>query len=389
MKRIWICLICLALLLAGCGKKNAEVEVPPAVMPVHQETPEVEVVSGSFLLSTQQAVYSTQTKQLYFYLENQSEKEIMTGRDHSLQVLEGEKWTDVPFREDYAWTAEGLLVPPGKTIALTCNLEMFDYDFSHGGSFRITKTVEGVLCTAEFRISEEAEEEIRIRLEELPADYGAGSAEETAVVFTGDGVKNGKAVLDFLDQYALGVPGSLRTVQDYGEGAVMVIDVTYENDHFLWRMWDGGAVTEKRYSYLVTDGTDVYLSNGADWDSTRTYNSEKTRLIPLSDRTAAAQVETLTEARLAGNITRYRVWSPGEGPYLWSAGLTDTAGEFSVERRGNGVQGRLYTLEELGKEEREIRNLDWEEDGLLLLTCKSRDSSTEFLRFDPEKEEIL
>ena len=113
MKRIWICLICLALLLAGCGKKNAEVEVPPAVMPAPQETPVVEAVSGSFLLSTQQAVYGTQTKQLYFYLENQSEKEIMTGRDYGLQMLEGEKWKDVPFREDYAWTAEGLLVPPG------------------------------------------------------------------------------------------------------------------------------------------------------------------------------------------------------------------------------------------------------------------------------------
>ena len=388
MKRIWICLICL-LLLSGCGKKNVEPELPPAVAPVPQGTLEGDVISGSFLLSTRQEVYNPQTKLLYFYLENQSEAEVMTGVDHGLQVLEGERWTDVPFREDYGWTAEGLIVPPGQTIALTCNLEMFDYDFSRGGSFRVTKTVEGALCTAEFRISEEAEDEIRIRLEELPADYGAGSAEETAVVFTGDGVKNGKAVLDFLDQYALGVPGSLRTVQDYGEGAVMVIDVTYENDHFLWRMWDGGAVTEKRYSYLVTDGVDVYLSNGADWESTRTYNSEKTRLIPLGDASAAGLVKDLTEARIAGNITRYRVWSTREGPYFWNAGLSDTPGEFSVERRGSGVWGRNYTLEELGKEGREIYALAWEEEGPLLLTCKNRDSSVEFLRFDPEKEEIF
>lgn len=388
MKRIWIYLICL-LLLAGCGKKSVEPEQMPAVMPALQETPEVETVSGSFLLSTQQEVYSPRTKLLYFYLENQSDAEIMTGVDHGVQVLEGEKWTNIPAREGYAWTAEGLIVPPGMTIALTCNLEMFDYDFSQGGSFRIVKTVEGALCTAEFRISEEAEDEIRIQLEELPDDYGAVSAEETAVVFTGDGVKNGKAVLDFLDQYALGVPARLRTVQDYGEGAVMVIDVIYENDHFLWRMWDGGAVTEKRYSYLVTDGTDVYLSNGADWDSTHTYNSEKTRLIPLSDRTAAAQVGELTEMRLAGNITRYQVWSPWEGPYLWSAGLTDAPGEFSVERQGNGVQGRIYTLEELGKAGREIRNLTWQEDGCLLLTCKTQNGETEFFRFEPEKEEIF
>lgn len=387
MKRIWVCLICLTL-LAGCGKKNAEPEVPPAVMPALQETPEVEVVSGSFLLSTQQEEYAPQTKLLYFYLENQGEKEIMTGVDHGLQVLEGEKWTDVPEREGYAWTAEGLMVPPGKTIALTCNLEMFDYDFSHGGSFRITKTVEGALCTAEFRISEEAEEEIRIRLEELPADYGAASAEETAVVFTGDGVKNGKAVLDFLNQYAMGVPARLRTVQDYGEGAVMVIDVIYENDHFLWRMWDGSAVTEKWYSYLVTNGTDVYLSNGADWESTQSYNSEKTLLIPVSDSGAAALTEEMTRARTEGNITRYRVWSQQDGSYLWNAGLSHESGQFSVERRGKGEFGRGYRLEELGISGAEIKSVAWREDGCLLLTCKGEGGSTEFFVFDPEKGEL-
>ena len=384
MKRILMCLICL-LLLAGCGKKTVESEQLPAREPVFQELPETEVGSGRFLLSTQREVYSPQEERLYFYLENQSDWEIMTGVDHGLQVLEGEKWVDVPFRDGYAWTAEGLLVLPGKTIALSCDPEMFDCDFSAGGTFRIVKTVEGTLCAAEFRVDPNPAEDPVTPLEKLPADYGAETAEETAVVFTGNGVKNGRGVLEFLEQCALEVPARLRTVQDYGEGAVMVIDTIYENDHFLWRMWDGGIVTEKRFSYLVTDGAEVWLSNGADWESTQRCNSEKTRVIPVSDSGAADLVREMTETRVAGNITSYRVWSTQGGPYLWSAGLSDANGEFFVERRGNGVQGRLYTLEELEKPGLQIKNVAWEEDGCLLLTCKTESGATEFVIFDPGK----
>ena len=45
-------------------------------------------------------------------------------------------------------------------------------------------------------------------------------------------------------------------------------------------MRTGGEITEKRFSYIVTDGTDVYLSNGADWESTEQYDSEKAFLLP-------------------------------------------------------------------------------------------------------------
>ena len=60
----------------------------------------------------------------------------------------------------------------------------------------------------------------------------------------------------------------------------MLIDVIYDGRGFLWRMRTGGEITEKRFSYIVTDGTDVYLSNGADWESTEQYDSEKAFLLP-------------------------------------------------------------------------------------------------------------
>ena len=52
------------------------------------------------------------------------------------------------------------------------------------------------------------------------------------------------------------------------------------NESFLWRMLSGGEITEQRFSYLVTDGTDLYLSNGADWASTEGYGSDTAFLLP-------------------------------------------------------------------------------------------------------------
>lgn len=376
MKRTWILMLCI-LLLSGCGKKTEEPAQSPAA-----ETPPVEVVSGSYTLTTQKEEYGPQTEELYFYLENNGGSEIMTGVDHGLQALSGESWLDVPFRENYGWTAEGLIIPPGERIALTCSLRMFDYDFSGGGTFRIVKAVGETVCTAEFRITAEPAMDPMIPLEELPADYGAANAEETAVVFTGDGVTNGEAVAAFLEDCALRVPGRLRTVQDYGEGAVMAIDVIYENDHILWRMWDGGEVTETRYSYVVTDGTDVYLSNGADWENTQKYDSKKALLVPLSDPALVEQVEQLTADRRQGNVTTYKLWRDGEV----CAALTDLgAEEFSV----SGITGgRTYYMEELGLTGAAVTDLAWQDDGCLLLTCKPEDNLTEFLTFDPKKAAI-
>ena len=66
MKRIMVGIFCV-LLLAGCGKKAVE-QAEPSVTEIPVEVPAAETVSGRYVLSVQQEVYSSLEERLYFYL---------------------------------------------------------------------------------------------------------------------------------------------------------------------------------------------------------------------------------------------------------------------------------------------------------------------------------
>ena len=297
--------------------------------------------------------------------------------------------------ENAGWNAIAYVIPAGESIAMACSFSMFDYDFSGGGTYRIVKEVEGQTCTAEFRLKGGAAISADAPygfapLEDLPETYGADAAAEDDVVYTNGGVKNEDAVETFLYKVGLGIPCQLRTVQDYGEGAVMVIDAIYENGHFLWRMRQGDYVAEERFSYIVTDGTDLYLSNGADWETAERYaGKELAWLVPMGTAGAAEveSVDRMTADRLNVNVTRYRVWS-ADG--VWDAALTDVPTEFSVgwRKSGEGSWGRMYDLQNWDGLETAIWGLEWQEDGQLLLVCETVDGGSSRLLFDPETEQL-
>ena len=390
MKRILPMLLALAL-LAGCGAEKEETptvgENPPAAV----EEPGAEAAKGDFLLTTEWAEYDPSVETVWYLLENRSGGEIMTGREVKVERLaEDGTWQALPLRENAAWTMEGLLVPEGETIALCCWLGMYDHDFSDG-TYRIVKEVEGQTCTAECRIKEgaaiSAETPYGCKpLEDLPGDYGAAAAADADMVFTNEGAENGEALETFLYKVSLGIPCQLRTVQDYGEGAVMVIDTVFESGHFLWRMWNGGdKVIRERYSYLVTDGTDLYLSNGADWETAERYaNKELTWLVPAgaADAPAVETVEDMTAKRLEGSTARYRVWS-ADGRR--DAFLTEIPTEFGAEWRkeGEGSEGRMYDLKDWDRAETAVWGLEWQADGTLLLYCETAEGGS-CLTFAPE-----
>ena len=394
MKRMLPLLLALAL-LAGCGGKKAEAPMAGEGSPPVEE-PAPAVTEGDFLLTTEWAEYDPSVETVWYLLENHSGGEIMTGREVQVERLAAdETWQALPVKENTGWTMEGLLVPAGGTIALSCWLGMYDHDFCDG-TYRVVKEVEGQTCAAEFRIKEGAAISAETpygfaSLETLPWDYGAATAAEGDMVFTNEGVENGEALEAFLRKVSLGVPCQLRTVQDYGEGAVMVIDAVYENDHFLWRMWNGGdEVTEERFSYIVTDGQDLYLSNGSDWETAERYaDKELAWLVPMG--TAASEevetVERMTAERLASNTARYRVWS-ADG--VWDAFLTDVPTEFAVgwRRSGEGSGGKLYDLQDWDGLETAIWGLEWQEDGTLLLFCETVDGGSSRLTFDPARETL-
>ena len=335
-------------------------------------------------------VYDPSLTRYTYFLRNGTEESLEFGEEYTIQRQKDGAWQDLTQRENTGFVAIGYTLAPGGTMALTCTLDLYQ-ETPEPGRYRLVKPVGGGAATAEFELGESPYTADRpyglAPLEELPPHYSASSAAATDVVFTNGGVKNAQGTADFLEKVRLNTPCQLRTVQEYSESWPMVIDVIYENGHFLWRMASDGAVTEKRFSYVVTDGTDLYLSNGADWAGTVGYESDKAFLVPPG--TGAALVETvkaMTDARLAGNTARYRIWSE-DG--TWDACLTETPTEFGVgwQKPGQGARGSLYDLQDWDGLETGITGLAWQEDGTLLLTCETLDGSRRLV-FDPEGEQL-
>lgn len=391
MRKIWACLMCV-FLLAGCGADRpgeAEYMVSEAErlgLDLNARST-VQEESTELALSTEWAEYDPSVGTIWFTLENHSGAEIETGVDYALEryVEEAVDWYQISVKDNVGWNAVALCVPDGETVALSCALSVFDYDFSAGGIYRIVKTAEGQTCTAEFRLTPGAAVSAETPygfepLESLPAEYGAAIAADTDVVFTWDNPRNIERVEEFLKKVRLEIPCQLRTVQDYGEGLPMVIDAIFENNNFLWRMWSDGTVTEQRFSYLVTDGDALYLANGVDMEHTVKYDGAKAFLIPEQLRIPElnSMAAEMAAARLAGSSVRYRVWS-ADG--IYSAALTDAPTVFLVDGQG---RGETFDLQDWDGLETAISGIAWQEDGTLRLTCETITGEAGTLRFDPE-----
>lgn len=389
MKRGWAWILAVCLLLSGCGAGQEEEPQEPEQVP---QTEESVTAPEGLTMEMEHPVYGPSLDTYTYFICNDTDETVDFGEDYTLQRRDGDGWTDLTMRENTGWNAIGYSLEPGRTMALTCSFALYE-EAPQAGEYRLVKTVEDTQLTAEFALGESI---YTARtpygfgpLEELPERYGAADAAGSgAVIFTGSGEENLQAVEEFLDKVSLDVPCQLRTVQDQGEGVPMVIDVIYEGGNFLWRMRSGGTeVTERRLSYLVTDGTDLYLSDGADWETGEQYGDQRIFLVPPLRGTAwVADVETMTADRLAGNVTRYKAWS-ADG--LWSASLEEEPTAFSAEYHGSdGSWSRSYDLKVWDGLETEITGLSWEEDDILKINCKTTEGDTAVLTFNLQTERL-
>lgn len=389
MKRLMLMILAAAMLLTACGKQK-KTEPSPGETVLDPTCAETVSETGEYALVCEWEEYACDIERLTFFVENHTEEPLETGVDFLLETLgENGAWYQVPMVENAGWVALGLWLPAGERIPLECWFSMYDYDFSGGGTYRIVKELNGQTVAGVFKMTEisgiSAQQPYGFApLEELPADYSAADVLGNEVVFTADEVKNLAAVETFLDKSGDGVDCQLRTVQDYGEGTPMVIDVIYENDHYLWRMWSAGQITEQRFSYIVTDGMALFLSNGVDWQHTELYNSDTAYLIPQSaSGIMLTTVEGQAAGRLAGSVIRYRVWST-DGVY--DAALTTESTEFAVgwQKPGEGSRGEMFSVQKRDGKTRKVTALEWK-DSDLLLTCEiTDDSSREYWTFKGE-----
>ena len=382
MKRLWICLLAL-LVLAGCGGNPTDVGV----------TLVVPQSAGSYSLNmeTEWMEYDPSVDSIWCILSYEGEGEPLEfGAEYRLEVQTDSGWEKVPWKNE-AWEDILYTLPAGESWAFPCVLSLFDYDFTEG-TYRVVKDLEvlpgeaePLPCWAEFTLRKGAAVSAEAPygfgpMEEVP-EYGdpAELAASGAVVFTEAGTENADAAETFLDKVSLGIPCQLRTLQSYYESWPMLIDVIYENDSFRWRMRTGGEITEKRFSYIVTDGADVYLSNGADWTATEAYDSDRAFLVPSGSGSGLLSVaQELMGGQTTGNTAWYRVWTQDGGK---SAFLTRTPTEFGVE---GSDSGSLYDLGDWYDSAPSITGLAWQADGTLRLTCETAEGGTVCYDFDPE-----
>ena len=397
MKRILAAFLC-ALLLAGCGREAAE--------PAGESQTDQELQTGSFSLglATERQEYDPSVEEVWCVLSYEGEGDPLEfGAEYRLEVLKDGTWEKIPFAENVGWDDVLYTLPAGESWAFPCVLSQFDCEFTDG-TYRVVKELgalpgqaELLPCEAEFTLRTGAAISAErphgfAPLEDLPEDADLLAADTDlgdAVLFTDMGEENLSAAETFLEKVSLGIPCQLRSVQSYYESWPMVIDVIYEaapygDGSFLWRMRTDGEITEQRFSYIVTDGTDVYLSNGADWASTKGYDSNKAFLLPSgSGEFLTPAAEQMTKDRLAASTARYQVWSQDGA---WCAQLTEIPTEFGVDWRkpGEGYDGRLYNLQDWDGLETAITGLEWLEDNTLYLICETADGGTSRLIFDPE-----
>ena len=381
MKRIWICLLAL-LVLAGCGDPG-----DVAVTTVYETDDPPRAT-----LTAERDAYDPSVETVWCVLSYEGEGEPLEyGASYWLDVREADgSWTQVPLAENAGWDAMLYTLPSGEKQAFPCILSLFDYDFSGGGTFRVVKEIGDQTLTAEFTLTDGAAISAETPygfgpMEDLPEDWDTAEAAAIgAVVFTEAGVENSDAAETFLQKVSLGIPSQLRTLQNYYESWPMLIDVIYENDSFRWRMRTGGELTEKRFSYIVTDGTDLYLSNGADWDAGERYGDKRVFLVPpMAGEKWVSDVESMEADRLAENTARYSLWSD-DG--VWNVRLTEEPTVFSVswKKEGEGAWGKRFDLQDWDGLETAITGIQWQADGMLLLTCETADGGASKVLFDAE-----
>jgi len=239
----------------------------------------------------------------------------------------------------------------------------------------LVKEVDGETLYAQFKLGES------IYTAEKP--YGFVPLEELDRVLDVQGPISPEGgpgdLAEFVQKTRLDVPCQLRLVQ--GDGGVT--DVIYENRHFLLRTLSEGQIAQTRFSYLVTDGQDLFLSNRAEWDEE--YKSVK--VLPEVGTELVQMVQDIAAARLEGNGARFRIWSE-DG--VWDAMFTDVPTEFGVgwQKPGEGSWGQMFDLQYWDGMETAILDLSWQEDNTLLLTCQTSNGAISLLTFDPQSKQL-
>ena len=361
--------------------------------------------SGQVELAVQYPNYDKSVERFTYYVTNCTEEPISFSADYAIEVLRGEEWMALPGgSREPAEDGKMTEVRPGETASGSFSFWQYPGYTVEDGTYRIVKEIGGRLCRAEFVIGV-VETGVDNPygyepLETLPQELGEAELDCDLVIDESGAVIGGsqERVLAFLEKVEAGTASMLRMVSYTLSGRPVIHDITFENNHFLYRRDDtrsGGAVTQQRYSYLTADDQYIYLSDYADLRFRE--NPERTieaRILAVfaassfSDWGSLRQaVEDMTESRLERDATMARYWS-GDGQH-W-VNLTADPADYTVTSEKYGMSRTLTQFTGLVEGPVEILSAQWLSETQVQLNCRIGGQEGLFYAvFDLEAEQIV
>lgn len=398
MKRV-MCLILAAALVLGL----AACEERKKVSPYGEDDFGTD---SPVILVTENRSYDKSVESFTYWVSNYGEEPVTFSTDYTVEVKEGETWYSLPQAEEMTGSGgETETVAPGETV--TGKFSFWQYDYTVvDGEYRLIMDIGGSLHRAYFSIgSSTALEEDPYgygTLESLPTELDLDSLTYDIAISSAGEVIGGSEehVITFLRKAADGADGMLRIVSYGLSGQPVLYDIVYEDGCFLCRKdatRDGGeTITQQRYSYLVTDGDYIYLSDQASLEEKdlagRRIEANRFAILTGSGFSLwdamVELVKQMTEERLAKDAALARYWS-ADGTY-W-VNLTADPKDYTVSSKKHGMSRTLTEFSQLEEErgaEMEIVSAVWTSETQVRLSCRLRgnDEETWYVTFDAAQE---
>ena len=402
MKRV-VCLLLvlvLALGLAACQEKWEK-------SPYHEEDFNTE---GTVILATENRTYDKSVESFTYRISNYGKEDIVYSTGYSIEVKRDGVWYSLPKRKEAEQgTAEMRAVAPGETAEGKFSFLQYDYEVVDG-EYRLILTISGKLYTASFSIGAESYDEDPYgygTLESLPEEIDLETLTYDIAINSGGEIIGGSEehIITFLEKVNDDTPGMMRIVSYGLSGNPVIYDVEYDGSCFICRKDTTRepsaeqAITQQRYSFLVTDGDYIYLSYQATLDEKELAGRriEANRFAVLSDSgfsmwdTMVGLVEEMTDKRLGEDATLARYWSE-DGSY-W-VNLTANPKDFTVTSKKYGMSRTLTEFSQIEEErgaEMEIISATWVSQTQVRLNCRlqGNDEETWYATFDVPEEALM
>ena len=277
---------------------------------------------GSVTMSAEFPVYDRSCAQMSYFITNSSGDERTYGTEYSIYMESPEGWRKIfptdagdPDTIAISWTAVAITLPARGTTAGTVKLHSL-----REGTYRLVKRIGSELCFAEFSIGKSditAETPYGVApLDVLPGKYTSELAAENGdLTLALDGAENIEALGVFLIKVSMGVPAFLRVTAYTHEGDAIINDVEY-NGRYFTRTRDNTRdkfgvpdVTSDIFSYLITDGENVYLSDCVSYEYTGRCTAAKNQTWLLSGLWCD-KVAEICDRNMRSNSAIMTVWAP-------------------------------------------------------------------------------